>query len=200
MSACEEYGPLISAMIDGELSAEKRLGLDQHLQLCTACRQRAQTFEELNRLAATEMPTVSADWPQQVIGRLEADRRHRRRKLVGYATAAAILLSLLALPLFRSSRVARNTPAPVEQNLATTGAADGDLIGTLETLQVVSRQEKRTQETMRRLMSWDLRALKLELKQLNLAPEKLQQLERRIDVLMNRVEQVGQADDEGESI
>jgi hypothetical protein len=79
----------------------------------------------------------------------------------------------------------------VSRKQGTTQTPDNDVIGPLQTLQVVSRQEQRTYATMRKLMEWDLRALKLELKQMNLSPDQAEQLGHRIDQLIERVGQAG---------
>jgi anti-sigma factor RsiW len=36
--ACEEYQELITALIDGELSDDERLAIEEHLQVCQGCR------------------------------------------------------------------------------------------------------------------------------------------------------------------
>ena len=45
--SCDEYEPMLTAYVDGELEAEDRLRLEEHLAGCEACRQ---ALAELNAL------------------------------------------------------------------------------------------------------------------------------------------------------
>ena len=197
MSACEEYGPLISAMIDDELSADERARVDVHLQSCAACRRRAAVFTELGRLAATPAPLPPSDWRNEIEHRAYVRKRKQRLSwATTYVAAAAVLLAMIGTVWhFRGVHTERLAVNPktaiVQHDQDRPPAKESTLTGPLETLQVVSRQEKRTYNAMRRLMAWDLRALKLELKQMDLAPAQIKQLGRRIDMLIDRVEQAG---------
>ena len=50
MNLCEQYGELISAAIDDELSADERSRLEKHLAECVECRGQFQCFEQVDRL------------------------------------------------------------------------------------------------------------------------------------------------------
>ena len=103
-SSCEEYGPLISAMIDDELSSDELANVKEHLESCGACRQRAEIFGQLTEHAPSSVPPVPRDWRQRVD--LRARRRRRKQRLswaLTYTAAAAVLLAMIgAVQHFRS--------------------------------------------------------------------------------------------------
>jgi hypothetical protein len=208
MTACEDYGPLISAMIDGELPPDESAALEEHLLSCCECNRRSKVFREFGRLASNASPIPSSDWRESIQHRV---RVHRRRQRVSWTTtyvaAAAVLVAMVGAVIHFGG--ADSAPAT---GIAGTGTADShvatssnerDMTGPLETLQIVSRQEKRTHDSMRKLMEWDLRALKIEVKQMNLSPDQVERLNHRIDALIRRIDRPGNNVDNteiGESI
>lgn len=209
MSACEEFGPLISAMLDDELSTDERSRVDQHLHACSACRRRSKVFAELDRLASPAAPVPSSDWRDNIGRRVRIRQRKQRLSWAAtYVAAAVVLIAMIGTILhFRRANSGRVVVDPgaaiVNREQATIQKTENNVIGPLETLQIVSRQEQRTYDAMRRLMEWDLRALKLELKQMELTPDQVEQLSSRIEMLIERVERAGNgpnATGTGESI
>ncbi len=94
MPACERSRRL-SAYHDGELPAEERRGLEEHLRQCPSCAQELQQLRSLSGLfAAVEMPGMSSD----ALGRLHSSVGSIREGLtvrmagVLAAAAAAVLL------------------------------------------------------------------------------------------------------------
>jgi predicted anti-sigma-YlaC factor YlaD len=101
MSVCEEIRELMSARIDGELTAAESLRLEEHLASCEACREELAALERawggLDALGEISVPEGLTD---RVVARVLAARRGmppaRRRVRVLYplAAAAAVILAL----------------------------------------------------------------------------------------------------------
>ncbi len=62
MNACKQIRPLMSPMLDGELSSQQRLEFQEHLKVCTTCEQEWQTLQELDLrlIQQVQLPNVEA--------------------------------------------------------------------------------------------------------------------------------------------
>ena len=105
---CEKYQELISAFIDGELTAEESINLQNHLDQCPACRRLMEEVKELHSLIASEDKTrMPIDVEKQIL--IDVSKRKRDKKepagfFGGYyrvprgaVWAALVLLVLLAV-------------------------------------------------------------------------------------------------------
>ena len=176
MNPCPDYGPLISASLDGELDHAERKQLDAHLAECEACRQLGARFARTDGLVAVPANVSPVDLCENVQRRVRRQRRRRQLSaIVTYATAACILLGFAGSVLYL-------------QKSDNHGVEVVDILEPLTTLQVVSRQEDRTYQSLRESLQWELRALRLEVRQLRLAPDQAAKLIQRIEILMRRIE------------
>jgi anti-sigma factor RsiW len=98
---------ILSALVDGELAADERRFVHEHLQTCAECREIVEEFghihglvENLPRLVAPESFVTEALEPPRVpVHRAAAARAlsGRRRWIVGGAIAVAIATTLAGL-------------------------------------------------------------------------------------------------------
>jgi anti-sigma factor RsiW len=114
---CEEYQELITALIDGELTADERLAVERHLQVCPACRaahRREGHLIQQTRAAARRLkapPALRRAIEERLAARpLESVRanetRARRLRTTAWRpaalAAAAVLVIVAALAYIRS--------------------------------------------------------------------------------------------------
>lgn len=184
--SCERFAPLISEMIDGELDLEAGTGLNEHLQSCETCQRRAAIFRELDSLVFQSAgPQPGESLPNRAPVKVAAPIRPRSwtramMRWVPLATAAAILVGLMVatFPTNRSTVTAEQIARPLAE------------------LEMINADHRDSQERMRKMMELDLRALKLELAQLDesdgeaIAAQK-KQLEHHVNQLIVRVGQFG---------
>lgn len=92
--SCEKYLDLISARLDGELTAQEQAELDAHLQTCPACRAIAKELEGMHS-ALTELSEVPApaELSQTVLSKIKAERNANRRRV--FRTVASLAACLV---------------------------------------------------------------------------------------------------------
>lgn len=129
--ACRDHAWKISAYVDGELSAEEREGIEEHLESCPACRLMAKEFRVLEQLGARR-PVASIspeEWRETLLGvteRAQDSRKQDSRKVVrlpgrrlviaASAVAAALLVGFLLARAFISGP--GDGPRPAERGVA----------------------------------------------------------------------------------
>ncbi len=96
---CTEARQAMNQQLCGDLEADQTAQLEQHLQLCSDCRQEHERWQRLRHmLDAPSTPTVSVDvaaiYGQAEQRRERQLRRWRRVALAGLAVAASLLLVL----------------------------------------------------------------------------------------------------------
>lgn len=93
--SCEKYLELISARLDGELTAQEQSELDAHLQICPACRAIANDLDGLHSALADlgEAPAPAA-LSAAVLSKIKAERQGSRRRIVRRLSALAACLVL----------------------------------------------------------------------------------------------------------
>ena len=92
--SCEHYLDLISARLDGELTAAEEAELAAHLQACPACRAIAQQMQNIHSaFALTGEVDTPAELSQTVMQNIKAERSSTRRRMFRrLSTLAACLL------------------------------------------------------------------------------------------------------------
>jgi anti-sigma factor RsiW len=108
--SCDEN--LIAAYIDGELEAEQRLGVDQHLDDCDRCREELRVHRmfvcELDAVLTQSEVAMPTDFSRRVAARATSDLRGIRSASENKkALAFCVVLALAALALLSdTSRMA----------------------------------------------------------------------------------------------
>lgn len=174
-AACEEWAERVSALRDNELSGSEREATAAHLATCDHCRQLTSTMDSIDNLIRTPVD-VDAN---RILTQSMLAGRPRVRGMRGYAsnlatlgTAAALLLGFVGL--VRWMQPGQDVGHVPERPL--------------EMLRTISYQQRRTQEMAREALQWELRALKLELDQLQLTPDESRQLRDRLTELTRQLE------------
>lgn len=112
---CSNYIDLISARLDGQLTAQEEVALTAHLQECPACRAIA---NDLQTLRSSFTQTGEVDAPpalsQGVMQKIKAERLAARRRFVHRLSGLAACL-LLCVGLYQLNRTER--PATADPNL-----------------------------------------------------------------------------------
>lgn len=156
MSACEAVRELISAELDGEVTAAERQVLQLHLAGCAACRAEQDALRRVKQaLAALPAPALPRDLVVDINRAIDGDelaaRRAPRRpwRLAGQlAAAAAVLLIIGSLaPVFLSRGLSpapdRDAAPPVPDAVPLAGqsldrtAEDGTTLTTADALTAV---------------------------------------------------------------
>jgi len=114
---CAEGKELLSALLDGESSAEESRRIAEHLAVCAECRASQQGMRALDTLLARSEAPVSPDFREKLFARMEAeDLLPRRRSLVSLSIrwalplAAAAAMGLFLLISEEAPKTAANSP------------------------------------------------------------------------------------------
>jgi len=187
--ACETYGPLISGKIDGEISGEASLQLDQHLAVCSECQQRLQKFRKIDELIFSAATPADADtaiaWPP-VKKQLRENKQTLQKELMRWiplAVAASVLIGLIVIALPSKSTVtAEQIAIPLAE------------------LEMITDAQHDNQVRMLKSFELELRALKLQLMQNTSDADSAdtsvdkQRVSEEIDRLIEKVNQYGETD------
>ena len=171
-SNCETCQPLISAMLDGELTTAENDELDLHLQQCADCQIQVERFRAVNgAVRQLSNPTiVKTELSKQVMSRSFSIWR-----TIPLA-AAATLLVCLAIGTWPNPQPAKAEHVSAEQ-----------FVKPMEDLAYLNLQEQSDQELMLRTLGMDLRSLKLEINQLESGSVERLRLEQQIDAMIEKV-------------
>lgn len=187
---CDEFEPLISAMIDGELDADERNELNSHLQNCGHCKRRVVAFEEVDlaigRLSRANVADGRADEsipfslakPPFEMRPTKAKPSKNRRviwRLIPLAAAATLLIGL--------GVAVWPNPQPVRAEAISTA----QFVEPMKDLHFLNRMKQRDQEVMLQTLGLDLRSMKLELQLLE--PADQISLSSRIDAMLEKLNQ-----------
>ena len=126
MKNCEEFAPLLSAFVDGELTENERAEVLAHVSGCAACRARLdELFVLHDALGALEEPEVPADLTARVMAAVRAEKAAQtpQRKKPGAWRRWAAMAACAALALFAAvtipqmgAEMAANDAAPADAN------------------------------------------------------------------------------------
>lgn len=114
---CAEGKERLSALLDGESTAEESRRIAEHLAVCAECRASQQGMRALDTLLARSEAPVSPDFREKLFARMEAeDLLPRRRSLVSLSIrwalplAAAAAMGLFLLISEEAPKTAANSP------------------------------------------------------------------------------------------
>ena len=182
---CDDFEPLVSAMIDGELSPDEANSVRAHIAECASCRFLSTDFVEISKVVKSfsDGPQGSSD--ENVHETFVVTRRRNTVRnwfsvwrLAPLAGVAALLVTLLVV-----------TVQPPPSATADQLSAD-QFVRPLSELNKINHQQQRDQELMLRTLGLDLRSLKLELGQLkNASPEEREAMEQQIESMLQRVQE-----------
>ncbi|MCF2619029.1 zf-HC2 domain-containing protein [Oscillibacter valericigenes] len=145
MKKCEEFAPLLSAFVDGELTEEERAELRAHVMECEACQkllgEMTALHEAFGALGEEEVPAgftegvMAAVRAEKAAAKPQTKKRSAWRRMAPLAACAALVLLAAAVALPQMDKKSVNdadmSPACAPENrkiYAVTGApsADGD--------------------------------------------------------------------------
>ena len=145
MKKCEEFAPLLSAFVDGELTEEERAELRAHVMECEACQkllgELTALHEAFGALGEEEVPAgftegvMAAVRAEKAAAKPQTKKRSAWRRMAPLAACAALVLLAAAVALPQMDKKSVNdadmSPACAPENrkiYAVTGApsADGD--------------------------------------------------------------------------
>lgn len=114
---CERYLDLISARLDGELTAQEEAELSAHLQECPECRAIADDMNNLrSAFSALEEVDAPAELSQSVMSKIKAERGAARRRFVrrisGLAACFVLCFGVLRIADATYSEHTRHTADP----------------------------------------------------------------------------------------
>ena len=131
MSECDRIRPLLSALVDGELTISETQEAEKHLLSCAVCQQERQSLVEIDNRLASLLTVSDVDRKCALI--LQQTPRSGqltnwygldgRRVALVVAVAATLLIALLPLFLFKTktSNTADSGPSYVAQLVRATG-------------------------------------------------------------------------------
>lgn len=202
LNKCDEFGELISAMLDNELTLAERSSLDEHLATCESCRQLGATFADLELLVRSPIEFNESQISSTLRGTFSqhtaADGTVMRKGRYGSSTRTFVAAAIVLIGFVGFVRMVQHQPqlSPVADDLP--------IARPLQNLSVISHQQRLTQEVTRETLQWELRTMKLELDQLNLSEDQSRRLHQRLTELMNQLEfpkdQFAQPIESGETI
>lgn len=185
---CEQFEPLISAMLDGELDSTELESLRQHTDGCAACRSVIQEFENVNAavLSLSAAPRIDnlnssklngsaalvLPKPPQKKSPSKSPRKLWRLIPIAVAATLLVCLAITALP-GPGSAAAQMQP--------------DQIVEPMKDFLISNYRQQQDQELMLRTLDWDLRTLKLELNQLADGSEERVNLESQIDVMIAKI-------------
>ena len=188
---CELLGPLLSAMLDGELDSSERAELLVHLNRCPECRAQVRDFEQVNLAVdslshqTTRIEPVLTTLPgSSEIASLSKTKPATNLRRVKTAwrliplTAAAALVICLGIAAMPDQGSASAEQIPPEQ-----------FVEPMKEFLASNYQRQHDQDLMLRTLNWDLRTLKLELNHLAADSEERIALESQIDAMIAKVQQ-----------
>lgn len=180
---CEQFEPLVSALIDGELSGSELELVNAHLADCQSCRELRDDFAGVDGcvVALASGPANEHITETFVVTRQKPVLKNWLSvwRLVPLATVAILMVGLFIVTTDQTAPEATAEQLTAEQ-----------FVKPMTDLNRINQQQQRDQELMLRTLGMDLRSLKLELEQLeNAGSEDRARFENQIEEMLDRVEQ-----------
>lgn len=180
---CELFEPMISASLDNELSSKELCQLNEHMANCDSCRSLAADFAAGNAavellgsapLTSTELQPIRTPGPVASTNHSESSWFSIRRVVpIGVAATLLICFGIAMWP----------NPKPVNANQISAE----EIAKPIFELETLNSQKQQDQNLMLRTLGMDLRAMKLEISQLEPGSEERERLETQIDSMIEKV-------------
>jgi anti-sigma factor RsiW len=160
---CEQFGELISGLIDNELTPEETRKVNSHLNQCADCRNTQAEFESLDR--AIQSP----NFPEKVALPCELDRP-TSQKPAKATRKSGLNSSRLWMPLAATSAALVAVGVSIFWPTANAGAKTTEVhVPSLELdqLENLNRQSKKNTDSTLKTMELQLRLMRINAKGLN---------------------------------
>ncbi len=126
MKSCEEYGLLISAFLDGELSGDEKAEVAEHLAVCPVCQQYFDDLVAIHDVLEQEEAPVPEGFADRVMDQVRATPRNRpvirfphwRQWTALAACCAVVLLAVWTLPSWSARKSGEAEETTVYQEAA----------------------------------------------------------------------------------
>jgi hypothetical protein len=187
-SECKIYEPLVSVMLDDELTQTEQERLQVHLDRCPSCQHLLDTFSQvdesvglLSGVPTERVKTINLVGSDRSVSNHKPPAKKRLAfsawRLIPLAVAATILvcLGITMLP----------TPNPVTAEQV----SPEEVVRPFKELHLINLQQQRDQELMLRTLGMDLRSLRLEIAQLETGSEEQENLKQQINAMIEKVKQ-----------
>jgi negative regulator of sigma E activity len=190
-SQCEIFEPLISAMLDGELTETEQNELLAHLDECSTCRAQVQAFQNVDQ-AVSSMNSTAIAYEESLEKTKSTDRLSNGklsvdRSIVAHPSTwswwrviplavAASLLAILSITII-------NGPTPAKADQVT----PEQIVKPMKELHLINLQQQRDQELMLRTLGMDLRSLKIEIAQLEPGSPERKLLTEQVEAMIEKV-------------
>jgi anti-sigma factor RsiW len=181
MTACEEFGELLSARRDGELDESEVVRLESHLARCEPCRRRQRRFEDLDRMLLELLDASAPDarsehrlamGVRENLRRGSSNPRSHWLPRIGLAAGFLVAATLLVLLTGNDAGGRERIAAPVAA------------------LELLNVERALDQEAVLHTLSLELRALRLEAVRLDPTDSDPERLLERIGSLLSTVEEL----------
>ena len=184
-SECHVFEPLVSVMLDGELTQVEQEHVQKHLDGCPSCQRLLVGFSQVDQAVG-----ILSDVPEHQQVAKDADLFLKRpvKKRLTFSVWRLIPLAVAATVLICLGITMLPTPTPVTADQVT----PEQIVRPIKELHLINLQQKRDQELMLRTLGMDLRSLRLEVAQLESGSEEQEKLESQINAMIEKVNQFEQ--------
>lgn len=170
-----EFEPLVSAMIDDELSDEAKSNVTSHLTVCEHCQAMHAAFQTIDSVVC--VPNEQTPKPIAHISNHDVTAESLRSsttRFVPVAVAATLLVCISMI--FVQDQPAKANPVSPEQ-----------VAQPMSDLHLINQQQRRDQELMLKVLGMDLRALKLEISHLPEGSQERVALTDQVNAMLEKV-------------
>ena len=185
---CQIYEPLISVMLDDELTTLEQEQLQSHLDSCRSCRKKLAGFSRVNDAVSLLSRVPEDQWKSVTPNGFENENFHIEKpvkKRMAFSVWRLIPLAVAATVLVCLAITMLPTPNPVTADQVT----PEQIVRPIKELHMINLQQKRDQELMLRTLGMDLRSLRLEVAQIAPGSEEQQKLQIQINEMIEKVNQ-----------
>ncbi len=191
-SQCEIFEPLISAMLDGEMTQAEHDELISHLDECSNCRTQVRAFQCVDQAVTTmsaitstssersQIPVINESANGQLSGNkpwVAMQSNWPWWRMIPLAVAASLLL-ILGITIINGPKPATADQVTPEQ-----------IVKPMKELHLINLRQQRDQELMLRTLGMDLRSLKFEIAQFEPGSDERKLLTKQVEAMIEKVRQ-----------